>query len=225
MQLNIDCSLISENYQSKPSIAKLIIDRSLEKINDSNRKNVITDIFSVHEKYTNKQTFLDRRPKSRQEGKKTVIGRPKLDSINIDELYKSFSTRFDFIIDNDDSTGVINGVRLGLIKFNPKPNLISKTVTDAFINHTAGKIYVNLDNYEIVRIEGGVNSHFITTWRAWWAPISFDIDVYEFDFLIDYTTFNKMVIEKNLDAMVDYEIRNRGIDKYVYTLSNHRMKN
>ena len=144
--------------------------------------------------------------------------------MNIDELYKAFVTRFDFFIDNGDSTGMINGTRYALIKFNPKPNLTSKTVTNAFINHTSGKVYINLDNYEIVRIKGGIGNHFVTTWRAWWAPISFDIDVYEFGFSIDYTVFNNMVIEKNLDGMVDYEIRNRGVDKNTYTLSNYRMQ-
>ena len=221
---DIDHDLNETADEEKPSIAKLIIDKGLAKINSDVRKNVTVDINSVDEKYTNKQALIDGRLKSRQERKKTITGRPSLGSMDVDKLYNTFTINFDFFIDNNDSIGIINGVRYGLIKFNPKPNLTSNTVTDAFINHTTGKVYINIDNYEIVRIEGGINSHFLTTWKAWWSPISFDIDVYEFSFSIDYTLFNNMVIEKSLVGMVDYEIRNRGVEKYIYTLSNYRMR-
>ena len=217
-------NLTSEQDKIRPSIAQLIIDRGLAKINNDTRKNVIADLNSIDDKYTSKQTLIEGKYKSRQERKKTITGRPSLAGMSVDKLYNVFKTRFDFIIENDDSTGVINGTQYALIKFTPKPNLTSNTVTDSFINHTAGKIYINLDNYEITKIEGGVNNHFVTTWKAWWSLISFDIDVYEFSFSIDYVVFNNMTIEKNLNCMVDYEIRNRGINKYIYTLSNYRIK-
>ncbi len=222
IQTNAISNLAPEDGQAEPGIARLIIDKGLDRINNDERKNIITDISLVDEKYANKQALIDGRPKSRQERKKTITGRPSLDGMNIDDLYKAFATRFDFFVDNNNSTGVINGVRYALIKFNPKPNLTSKTVTDALINHMAGKVYINLDNYEIIRVEGGISNHFVTTWRAWWSPISFDIDVYEFDFSIDYTIFSNIVIEKNLAGMVDYEIRNRSVEKHAYTLSNYR---
>lgn len=224
MQTNAVDSLAQEYGQAEPGIAQLIIDKGLNRINNDARKNIIANTYSVNEKYANKKDLIDGHSKSRQERNKTLTGRPSLDGMNVDELYNAFITRFNFLIDNNDSTGVINDVRYALIKFSPKPNLTSKTVTDAFINRTAGKVYIDLDNYEIVRIEGGISNHFITTWRAWWSPVSFDIDVYEFNFSIDYTVFNNMVIEKNLAGMVDYEIRNRGIDKHAYTLSNYRIK-
>lgn len=224
MQSSAGAGSDSEYAQQEPGIARLIIDKGLERINNDARKNVIADVSSVDEKYANKQALIGGHPKSRQERKKTVAGRPSLDGIVTDELYKAFATRFDFLIDNNASTELINGTRYALIKFIPKPDLISKTVTDAFINHTAGKVYINLDNYEIVRIEGGISDHFVTTWRAWWSPISFDIDVYEFRFSVDYTVFNNIVVEKNLEGMADYEIRNRGIDKHTYILSNYRMQ-
>lgn len=223
-QTNAINNLSQEHSQTEPGIAQIIIDKGLDKINNDARKNVITDVNSTDEKYIDKQALIDGRPKSRQAGKKTVTGRQSLGSMNVDDLYKAFATRFDFIIDNNDSTGVINGIQCALIKFSPKPNLTSKTVTDAFINRTSGKVYINLDNYEIVRVEGGISNHFITTWRAWWSPISFDIDVYELSFSIDYTVFNNMVIEKNMEGTIDYEIRNRGVEKHTYTLSNHRMR-
>lgn len=224
IQSSSDPSSDPEYAQEEPGIARLIIDKGLERINNDARKNVITDISSIDEKYANKQALIDGRHKLRQERKKTITGRPSLDGMVTDELYKAFATRFDFLIDNNASTGLINGTRYALIKFTPKPNLISRTVTDAFINHTAGKVYINLDNYEIVRIEGGISDHFVTTWRAWWSPISFEIDVYEFRFAVDYTLFNNIVVEKNLEGMADYEIRNRGIDKHTYILSNYRMQ-
>ena len=224
MQINADNNLAPESGQEKPGIAQLIMDRGLAKINNDARKNVIADIYSVGEKYANKQALVDGRSKSRQGRNKNITGRPSLGGIEVEKLYNAFATCFDFLIDNDDSTGVIDGIRYALIKFRPKPNLTSNTVTDAFINHTAGKVYINLDNYEIVRIEGEIHNRFVTTWRAWYSPISFDIDVYEFSFLIDYAVFNNMVIEKNLTGMVDYEIRNRGVEKHTYTLSNYRMR-
>lgn len=224
IRINTIDNLASAYGQIKPSIAQLIIDKGLDRINNDARNNVITDVYSVDEKYTDKQSLTDNRPKSKRERKKIITGRPSLDGINVDELYKAFATRFDFLIDNDDSTGVINGARYALIKFKPRPNLDNKTVTDAFINRTVGKVYINLDNYEIIRVEGAISNHFTTTWRAWWSPISFDIDVYEFGFSIDYTVFNDMVIEKNLAGMVDYEIRNRGVEKHTYTLSNYRIQ-
>lgn len=224
IQTNAVSNLAQDYGQTEPGIARLIIDKGLDRIKNDVRKNVIADVYSVDEKYADKQALIDGRPKSKQERMKTITGRPSLGSMNVDELYKSFATRFDFLIDNNDSTGMINDIRYALIKFTPKPNLTSKTVTDAFINHTAGKVYINLDNYEIVRVEGGISNHFVTTWRAWWSPISFDIDVYEFDFSIDYTVFNNMVIEKNLTGIVDYEIRNRSTEKHSYMFSNYRMK-
>jgi len=223
MQTNAVDNLAQEYIQAKPGIAQLIIDKGLARINNDARKNVIADVNSIDEKYANKQALLDGHPKSKQERRKTITGRPSLDGMNVDELYKAFATRFDFFIDNNDSTGIIDGLRYALIKFSPKPNLTNNTVTNAFINHTAGKVYINLDNYEIVRIEGDISNHFVTIWRAWWSPISFDIDVYEFGFSIDYVMFNNMMIEKNLNGIVDYEIRNRGVEKHTYTLSNYRM--
>ena len=223
-QTNAINNLGHQYGQTEPNIAQLIVSKGLDRINDNTRKDVITDVYSVDEKYVNKQALIDGRPKSRQERKKTITGRPSLDGMNVDELYKAFATRFDFFIDNDDSTGVINDSLYALIKFKPKSNLSNKTVTDAFVNRPVGKVYLNLDNYEIVRVEGEIVNHFTTTWKAWWSPISFDIDVYEFGFSIDYTTFNNMVIEKNLTGMVDYEVRNRGVEKHTYTLSNYRMR-
>lgn len=224
MQTDAIDNLAQEHDQTEPGIAWLIIDKGLDRINNNERKNVVTDVYLIEEKYANKQAVINGQFKSRQERRKTITGRPSLGSMNVDELYKAFATRFDFFIDNNDSTGVINDTRYALIKFIHKPNLNSKTVTDAFINHTSGKVYINLDNYEIVRIEGGISNHFVTTWRAWWSPISVNIDVYEFSFSIDYTLFNNMAIEKSLTGTVDYEIRNRGTEKNDYTLSNYRMR-
>jgi hypothetical protein len=224
MQTSVVSKLEPEDNQAEPGIARLIIDKGLARINNDARKNVIADIYSVDEEYVNKQAMINNSPKSKRDRKKIITGRPSLDGMSVDELYKAFAIRFDFFIDNNESIGVIDNTRYALIKFAPKPNLTSNTVTDALINRTAGKVYINLDNYEIVRIEGSISNHFVTTWRAWWSPISFDIDVYEFSFSIDYTVFNNIVIEKNLDGMVDYEIRTRGIDKHTYTLRNYRMQ-
>lgn len=224
IQKNAENNLVLERGQIVPDIARLIMDQSLAKINNGARKNVITDMYSLKEEYPDKQAVTNNRPKSRQEKIRTITGRPNLDNMSIDKLYDAFVTRFDFFIDNENSTEVFNNIRYALIKFTPKPKLSNNTVTDTIINHTAGKVYINLDNYEIIRIEGGAKNHFITTWRAWWSPFSFRIDVYEFSFSIDYAIFNSMVIEKNLSIMVDYEIRSRGVEKYNYILSNYRMR-
>lgn len=214
----------SQTVMAQETFAKLLIDKGLAKINVEARKRVTSEIASVTEKYANKEDYNNKKIKSRKTNTRTVTGRPKLGYLNIDELYEAFATRFDFLIDNKDSTAIIDGNKYGLIRFVPKPNLVSKTVTDAIINHTSGKVYIDLDNDVIARIEGGVSDHFVTTWRAWYSPISFDIDIYEFSFTIDYALFNNVVIEKNLEGMADYEIRNRGIDKNTYTLSNYRMQ-
>lgn len=214
----------SQTVMAQETIAKLLIDKSLEKINVEARKNVTTDLASVTEKYADKVAYDNKKVKSRKTNTRIITGRPKLGYLNIDDLYGAFATRFDFLIDNNNSTAIIDGTQYGLIRFVPKPNLVSKTVTDAIINHTSGKVYIDIDNNVIVRIEGGVSDHFLTTWRAWYSPISFDIDIYEFSFSINYTVFNNVVIEKNLEGMVDYEIRNRGIERHVYTLSNYRMQ-
>ena len=215
----------SSNDQSKPGIAKVIIDKGLTRINSDIRKSVIAEINSIDEEYVSKQALLEGRSKSREENKKTIIGRPKLDRMNIDDLYKAFSTRYDFFIDNDHSIEAIGGVSYAVIQYKPKLNLSTNTVTDSFINRTAGKVYINMDNYEIMRITGGINDHFVAVWHAWWSPISIDIDVYEFNFSIDYTLFNDIVIEKDLTGMVDYEIRHRGVEKHSYSLSNYRIRN
>ncbi len=209
---------------AQETIAKLLIDKGLARISVEARKNVTSDIISRKEEYDNKDAYNNNVRKSSKTSKKTITGRPKLGYLDIDDMYEAFTTRFDFTIDNNNSTGVINGNRYVLIKFSPKPHLTNKTVTDAFINHTSGTVYMNLDNFEFVRVEGGISDHFLTTWKTWWSPISFDIDVYEFNFSIDYTVFNGIVIEQNLEGMVDYEIRNRGIEKHTYALSNYRIR-
>lgn len=209
---------------AQETIAKLLIDKGLAKINVEARKTVTSEIASITEKYADKEAYDNKKIKSRKTNTRTITGRPKLGYLNIDDLYRAFATRFDFLIDNNNSTAIIDGTQYGLIRFVPKPNLVSKTVTDAIINHTSGKVYIDLDDNIIVRIEGGVSDHFVTTWRAWYSPIFFDVDVYELSFSINYTVFNDVVIEKDLEGMVDYEVINRGIDRHVYTLSNYRMQ-
>lgn len=214
------------NDESKLNIAQVIIDKGLNRINVELRKSVITDVYSIDEEYENKQTLIDGRPKSKTESRKVLIGRPKLDRLNIDDLYKAFATRFDFFFDNDRSIETIDGITYALVQYRPRANLTSDTVTDFFINRTVGKVYINMDNYDIYKIEGGINHHFLTVWKNKWLPfVSFDIDVYEFSFSIEYTEFSGMVIEKNLTGMVDYEIRKRGVEKHSYSLSNFRFRN
>lgn len=208
--------------QPKPSIAQIMMDKGLASINDPLRKNVIADVFSTSEEY---DTQGNR--KSADTDNYTIVGRPKLDKLNIDELYRAFATRFDFYIDNAYSADTINGTTYAVVKYRPKPGLSYDNVTDSFINRVSGKVYINLDNFVIYKIDGGINYPFSTTWHP--GPkllyfISIGIDVYEFNFSIEYTGFNNMVIEKFLTGAADYKIRNRGLEKHFYTLSNYRMR-
>ena len=86
-----------------------------------------------------------------------------------------------------------------------------------------GLVYINLDDFQIIKIEGAIEYHFSFDFKLLnFIPIS--IDVYEFRFYVEYTVFDNIMVEKSLGGMADYEIRNRGIENHTYVLNNYRLR-
>ena len=213
----------NQSSSQTQTISRLLVDKGLARINNDLRKRVVADVILTDEDYINKEAYVQNKPKSSKIGKKTITGRPKLDRMNIDDLYQAFATRFDFYIDDDNSTTTIDGIQYITIKYRPKPNLRFRNATDEFINRLSGSLYINLDNFQIARIEGEVGYHFDFDYRII-GLIPIDIDVYEFKFYVEYTVFNDIVIEKSLGGMADYEVRSRGIENHTYILDNYRIR-
>lgn len=212
-----------QSYSQTQTISRLLVDKGLARINNDLRKRVVADVVLTDEDYSDKEAYTQNKPKSSKTGKRTITGRPKLDRMNIDDLYQAFSTRFDFYIDDNDSTATIDGIQYVAIRYKPKPNLRFRNATDQFVNRLKGSVYINLDNFQITRIEGEIDYHFDFDYRII-GLIPIDIDVYEFRFYVEYEIFNDIVIEKSLGGMADYEVRSRGIENHTYTLSNYRIR-
>ena len=191
----------------------------MARINNPLRKKVSADLISNVEE-------IDSKGKTSKKTSRSVIdGRPKIDRLDTDDLYQAFSTRFNFYIDESESTAVIDNIKCAVIKFRPKPNLKADGLTDQIINRLTGSVYINIDNFQIIKIEGSINYHFYAEYVAWFLlNIPIGVDFYQFYFLVEYTVFNDIVIEKNLIGTADYEIRNRGTEKHHYTLSNYRFR-
>ncbi len=202
-------------------IAKLMVEKGLSKINNPARRNIITDMVSNSEEYDD-QGHL----KSKKTEKRTITGPPKLINLSVEELYQAFQTRYEFFIDpSDETAAVINDVKCAVIKFKPKPDLKVRKTADEFINRTSGKVYLNLDNLSVVKVEGNINYHFsfdVSSIFILFIPIN--VDVYNFEFTVEYTEYKDMVIEKYLTGTADYEVRKRGTEKYTYALGNYRSR-
>lgn len=221
--LVLTCLSPPKLYGQTETVAQLLMEKGLARINNDLRKRVAADLASVDEEYINKEKYDKKEHKSRKSGKKTITGRPKLDRMNVDDLYHAFATRFDFYIDDADSTITIDNVKYVIIKFRPKQNLRFRNATDQFINRLTGVVYIDLENFKIVKIEGAIEYHFDFNYKIL-GLIPIEIDVYEFRFYVEYTVFNDIVIEKSLGGMADYEVRSRGIENHTYELSNYRIR-
>lgn len=206
---------LSANQQN---IAQLLAEKGLSKIISPDvRKRTRADSESITEEYS-----ADGRLKSRETEHSPINGKLELRGINIDDLYKALGTRYDFYIDDSESTAVIDNQSCAVIKFKPKPNLPISKVADQFINRAQGSIYINLDGLRLIKLVGSIKEPFHFTFWALFIPIG--IDIYQFRFSINYTVFNNATVEQNLDGLADYEIRNRGMEKFTSKISNYRTK-
>lgn len=210
--------MLSPPAMAQSNLAQVFIDKGFDKIiKPELRKTIRMDI------ETNSQAFdANQNKKSDETERKTTDGRLDVRGINIDELYHAFRTRYDFYIDMNESTAVINGMTCAVIKFTPKNNLKAQKAADQFINRAEGTIYINIDNFDIVRIEGGIKKPF--RFSIEWLFFRWTIDVYGFDFLVEYTTFNNMLVEDYVAGMADYEYKKRTIEKFTNKITNYRLK-
>lgn len=212
------------NPAPQKNVAQLLMEKGLARINNNLRENITADMVSITEEYGNKDDLEQgRNPRHKKTTNSRITGRPNLDKLNINDLYKALATRYEFYIDDAHSTDVVNGIMCALIHFRPKPGLSVRETADQFINRVNGNVYINLDNFQIIKIEGSAKDHFgFTYWLLGLVPIS--VDVYEFSFSVEYTEFNGVVIEKYLFGLADYQIRKRGVETHAYELSNYRIK-
>lgn len=210
---------LSPPVMAQPDLAHVIIEKSIAKIiSPSTRRNLRIDIETTTESYDASGNL-----KSRKAGSKTTDGRLEVRGMKIEELYQAFETRYDFYIDAAESTDILNNVTCVIVKFRPKPNLSIKKTADQFINRSEGSVYVNLDNFNVVRIAGSVRSPFNFTFSWYFIPIA-RVDVYRLEFLVEYTTFDNMLVEQTLNGLADYKVNNRGVEKFTNKITNHRMR-
>ena len=210
---------LSPQVIAQQDLAHVMVEKGLSKmINPAARRNLRINVETTIEKFNAKGDVISNKLEH-----KTTDGRLEVRGMNIEELYQAFVTRYDFYIDAHESTTVINGTTCAIVKFKPKYNLAVRKTADRFINQTEGSIYINLDNLNIVRIEGYIKNPFNFTFSWYFVPIA-RVDVYQFQFLVEYTVFNDMLVEQSLNGLIDYEIRNRGVEKFTNKISNHRMR-
>lgn len=208
---------------AQQNIAQLLTGQGLSRIidNKSLRNSFVSDVASVTEKYDK-----DGKLKSKDSKTSSIQGKPKLNKLDVDDLYQAFATRYDFYIDiQENTTAVVNGLECAVIKFRPKPNLATKETADQFINRLNGTIYVyvSANDTHVVKIDGFIENHFnFMYWALGFIPIG--VDVYKFKFSVEYSLFNNIPVETSLTGIVDYEIRNRGSEEYKYTINNYRVK-
>ena len=203
---------------AQSSLAQIMAEKSLSKIiSPTDRRNLRIDVETITENYD-----AGGNQKLAKTEHKTTDGRLSVRGISMEELYRALGNRFDFYIETDESTAVIKNTTCAIIKFKPKSNLAINKTADQFVNRTEGSIYINLDNFNIASIEGYIRNPFSFTFSWFFIPIA-RINVYQFKFVVEYTVFNNMLVEQSINGLADYEIRNRGIEKFTNKLSNHRI--
>lgn len=202
------------------NIAQLLVERGLAKINTESRKDVFADMVSIKKEYD-----INSKEVSKKISRRTILGRPKLDKLSIDELYQAFETRYYFYIDDLENTVNVDNITYGVIKYKPKADLKINKTADQFINRVEGKIYIDIDKLKITKIEGAIPNKFsfdFSYWALLFIPIQ--IDMHKFEFSVEYATFNNISVENHLTGLADYEVRNRGTETHEYILSNYRMR-
>lgn len=205
---------------AQPNLAQVMVERSLAKmINPSDRKNLRIDVETTTESYDTSGNV-----KSKKVENKTTDGRLEVRGMSMEELYRAFETRYDFYIDIAESTAVINNTTCAVVKFRPKSNLGVKKTADHFINRSEGSIYINLDNFDIVRITGAIKNPFNFTFSWYFIPIA-NVEIYQFEFTVEYIIFNNTTVEQSISGLADYKVRSRSVEKFTNKITNHRMKN
>lgn len=214
--------------------AQLMFEKGLSKmVQPDARKNIIVDRETITEKYDGNCNIESKKsgisieeicePKSRKASHKSTDLKLKVKGLDIDDLYRALATRHNFYIDPAEDTKIIDGKTYIIIKFSPRNNLAIRETTDQFINRVLGFIYIDLDNLTITRIDGSINYSFHFNYSLLgFIPIR--VDVYSFEFSVEYSPFKNITVEKSVNGLVDYKIRNRDTEKYINRINNHRVK-
>ncbi|KKT82571.1 MAG: hypothetical protein UW79_C0004G0028 [Candidatus Yanofskybacteria bacterium GW2011_GWA2_44_9] len=170
--------------------------------------------------YTVKKYNTHGSVKSEKSETKTVQGRPKLEGVSLD-IYQILGSKYDFYIDPQESVATVNGTECAVVKFRPKAGLRKGGVADEFINRLEGTVYINIEEYYMVKIEGKVPQPFQFTYNLLYV-IPIGVDVYRLDFSAEYQLFNGIVVERYFRGFVDYEVKNRGAEEHIHALTNYR---
>lgn len=214
--------------------AQLMFEKGLSKIIRPNaRKNIIIDRETITEKYDSNCNIESKKlgtpiekicePKSRKASHKATDLKLKVKGLDIDDLYGALAVRHSFYIDPAEDTKTIDGKTYVIVKFSPKDNLAIREATDQFVNRVSGSIYIDLDNLTITGIDGSINYSFYFNYSLLgFIPIR--VDVYSFEFSVEYNQFENITVEKSVNGLVDYKIRNRNTEKYINKITNHRVK-
>ena len=212
-----------------------MVEKALSKVVQPNtRKNIIADRKTTTNGYDSSCNIESKqlgirieevcaKPKSHKTINQSADLRMKLRGLDIDDLYGALMVRHDFYIDPAEDTKVIEGKNCVIIKFSPKNNLAMREVSDQFINRVSGSIYIDLDNVTIARIDGSTNHQFYFNYTIL-GFIHIRVDVYSFEFSVEYNQFGNMMVEKTVNGLADYEIRSRSTEQYINKISNYRMK-
>lgn len=216
------------------TVAQLMFEKGLSRIVQPNaRKNIIIDRETIIEKYDSNCNIESKKSgisieeicesKSRKVSHESTDLKLKVKGLDIDDLYGALAVRHNFYIDPAEDTKIIDGKTYIIIKFSPKNNLAIRETTDQFINRVSGFIYIDLDNLAIARIDGFINHSFHFNYSLLgFIPIG--VDVYSFEFSVEYSPFENITVEKFVNGLVDYKIRNRSTEKYTNKINNPRVK-
>lgn len=211
-----------------------MFERGLSRIVQPNaRKNIKTNRETITEKYNSDCNIESKKsgisiekicePRSRKASYKSTDLKLKVRGLDIDDLYRALATRHNFYIDPAEDTRVIDDKTYVIVKFSPKNNLAIRETTDQFVNRVSGFIYIDLDNLTIIRIDGSINDPFHFNYSLLgFIPIR--VDIYSFEFSVEYSQFENITVEKSVNGLVDYKIRNRDTEKYTNKINNYGVK-
>lgn len=209
-------------HAQKPNPADLIMEKAIKKAQENNR--LKHNQFTYQQKETVDEYDLKGNRRSRKQ-KTTDITRSdgNIAGVKLD-IYEALGTRYLFKMSPSNSI-VAEGLSLqAVVEFSPKPELKIAGIEDNFINHLSGKVYVNLEDYSIPKIEASAAQPF--SFRYWgWGVFPLTITINKFTLEFNQVKFQDIWVEQTIRANAIFDtIARDGARIYLYEYFNFKHK-
>ena len=205
----------SQSSSSNPDIAQLLMTKVVEGYKNENtaRSKFGFTRTEVIEYYDSAWRLKS----TRVETKVVSTGQKEPGNLNID-IAGILVDKSQFYIDDQSSTKVISGINCIAIGFKPKPNLQTKTTSDQILSKVEGVIYINLDDFSMVRAEASAQKQFGFT--HWFYILPIWINVSRLEMEIEFTRLEDITVRKSVTATVDATGYSK--QKHTFTYNNYR---